>query len=113
MEMPDVATHGVSTFAEIYANTEAQKIIENNLTRFPIGSIIVREKWDVETGGEAQSVIAMVKREPGFSKDTDDWEFFAFAAKDLRLKRRETKGDCAACHAQAKSDDWVFRRHLK
>ena len=109
----DDPPHGASTFAEIYANNEAQTVIEKNLGYFPSGSIIVREKWDVETGGEVQSVIAMVKREPGFSRETGDWEFFAFEAKDFRLKRRETKGDCAACHMLAKTDDWVFRKHLK
>lgn len=106
-------SHGVFTFAVIYANDLANLIIEKDLTSFPTGSIIVREKRETAASEAAQSVITMVKREPGFSKETDDWEFFAFDANDMKLKSRETAGSCATCHIKAEKTDWVFRDYLK
>lgn len=60
---------------------------------------------------------AMVKREAGFSPETDDWEFFFLAAgpEGARIEDRGTtgvrnafNGDCAACHTAAAGDwDWV------
>jgi hypothetical protein len=60
-----------------------------------------------------ETVIAMVKREKGFNKKTNDWEFFTFGGADLKMQKRETKGDCAKCHIQAEKTDWVFRDYLK
>jgi len=59
---------------------------------------------------------AMVKRGPGFSPDTDDWEFLKIAVKGqdtIILERGTTDiknigGTCAGCHAPARQDhDWV------
>ncbi len=55
----------------------------------------------------------MVKRENGFSRKTNDWEFIVLGGADLKMQKRETKGDCAACHSRAEKTDWVFRDDLK
>lgn len=112
IETTDVS-HGVLTFAVIYANDLAKMVIEKEIANFPVGSIIVREKRETATSETPQSVIAMVKRERGFSKETNDWEFFSFEAKDFKLRKRETTGDCAKCHIQAEKTDWIFRDYLR
>lgn len=101
------------SFGVVYANTLANAEILSHAPKFPIGSMIVREKNSTETSFVPQTVIAMVKREKGFSTETDDWEFFVLNGSDLKLQRRETAGTCAACHIQAKSTDWVFQDRLK
>jgi hypothetical protein len=102
-----------STFGIVYANDLAKAKIEKENPDFPAGSIIVREKNQAIDSLIPQTVIAMVKREKGFSKQTGDWEFFVFDGADLKIERRETKGDCAKCHASAAKTDWVFRDYLK
>ena len=101
------------TFGEVYANDLAKAEIEKENPQFPVGSIIIREKNETATSQTPQVVIAMVKREQGFSKDSGDWEFFTFNGADLKMQRRETKGDCATCHIQAVKTDWIFRDYLK
>ena len=101
------------TFGVVYANDLAKAEIEKENPSFPVGSIIVREKNETATSEIPLSVIAMVKREKGFSKDSGDWEFFTFNGADLKMKSRETKGDCATCHIQAEKTDWIFRNYLK
>ncbi|MEO6590094.1 MAG: cytochrome P460 family protein [Pyrinomonadaceae bacterium] len=107
------ATHGTFSFGVVYANDSANAEIEKENPQFPVGSIIVREKNREANSILPETVIAMVKRENGFSKKTGDWEFFTFSGADVKMQKRETKGDCAKCHAQAEKSDWVFRDYLK
>lgn len=100
-------------FGVVYANDLAKSEFDRENPQFPVGSIIVREKNAAETSEIPVSVIAMVKREKGFSKDSGDWEFFTFNGADLKTQKRETKGDCAACHSRSEKTDWVFRDYLK
>lgn len=113
--LAEPTSHGVSpgvSFGVVYANALAQAEINKENPQFPVGSIIVREK--LVTGNETpELVIAMVKREKGFSEKTGDWEFFVFDGKDLKINSRETVGSCSACHINAEKTDWVFRDYLK
>ena len=100
------------SFGVVYANDLAKAEIEKQKPRFPVGSIIVREKNAAETSELPEILIAMVKREKNFSKPTGDWEFFTFSGADLKMQTRETKSDCAKCHSNVKESDWVFRNYL-
>ncbi len=104
--------HGFS-FGVVYANDLAKAEFEKENPNFAVGSIIVREKNAFPTSATPETVIAMVKREKGFSAETGDWEFFVFNGADLKMQKRETKGDCAACHSRTDKSDWVFRSYLK
>ena len=75
---------------------------------FPVGSIIVREKRLSIKSEMPEIVIAMVKREKEFSKKTGDWEFLTLDAKAEIATRRETKGNCSACHTNAKENRLGF-----
>jgi len=101
------------SFGVVYANDLAKAEIEKENPNFPAGAIIVREKNASETAAVPDTVIAMVKREKGFSAETNDWEFVVLSGTDLKMQKRETKGDCAACHNRAAATDWVFRDYLK
>ena len=101
--------HGFS-YGDIYANEKALTAMFEKEKKFPVGSIIIREKW-VRSLTQPEKVIAMVKRGSGFSTPTADWEFFAFDGSNFRLRSRETVGNCATCHAYAESD-WAFRSYI-
>lgn len=101
------------TFARVYVNSIGQTEAEKENPRFAPGSIIVREKLLFGNDTEPQLVAVMIKRKKGFSPRTGDWEFFVLDGKDLKMQKRETKGDCAKCHTQAQKTDWVFRDYLK
>lgn len=100
-------------YGVVYANDLAKAEIEKRNPNFPNGAIIVREKNASAVAAVPDTVIAMVKREQGFSAETNDWEFIVFGGADLKMQKRETKGDCAACHSRAKETDWIFRDYLK
>ncbi|MEZ5428630.1 MAG: cytochrome P460 family protein [Pyrinomonadaceae bacterium] len=102
-----------TSYGVVYANDVARSEIEKPNPVFPVGSIIVREKHLSVESETPELVIAMVKREKGFSKKTGDWEFFVLDSTAENLTQRETRGKCAECHSQTKKTDWVFRDFLK
>ena len=100
------------TFARVYANEKAMPAMKKEKTAFPLGSIIVREKLWRADSAEPALVTAMIKRERGFSPATNDWEFFVIDRGLTRIKDRDTVGNCASCHINAKETDWVFKTYL-
>ena len=108
----EVSDHGFS-YGVVYANEIAGLEMNRPFRKFAIGSMIVRERLDSFTATSPTAVIAMVKRESGFSKSTDDWEFLSFNGSGLKLLSRQTAGNCAECHTKARDSDWVFIDRLK
>ena len=101
----------LASFGHVYANEVARKGIKNG--SYSVGSIFVREKLRTKTSAEPQKIIAMVKREKGFSTPTNDWEFLAFDGKVDQPELRETIGNCATCHSEAKNTDWIYTAKIK
>jgi hypothetical protein len=108
----NAADHQFS-FGVVYANSLANSEILKDDPKFPVGSIIVREKNQTETSLIPQTIIAMVKREKGFSSKTGDWEFIVLNGGNMKLQSRETTGSCSACHVQTEKTDWVFRNYIE
>ncbi len=70
-------THG-NRFVDVYVNDialEAYKDTDEEKA-FPVGSILVKPSWETK-GGEATDkpgpTFVMVKKEPGFDPDNEDW----------------------------------------
>ena len=109
-DLIDPGNHN-TTIGDVYANDKARTNFFYNQPDFPVGSIIVREKYSL--GGTApETIIAMVKREKGFNEASGDWEFFVSNGRDMALASRESAGNCSACHARAKDTDWTFRTYM-
>lgn len=101
------------SFGHVYANEKALSQIFSEKPIYPAGSIIVRERFISTEGQGPNTVIAMVKRENGFSPETGDWEFLVFDGPSLGVQSRETVGSCATCHLGSKATDWVFRSYIE
>lgn len=111
-DTPPSPDHGFS-YGMVYANKLAASVVEGSEKVFPVGSILIRERLDTRTATAPTAVIAMAKRDRGFSVATGDWEFFMFNGTDMKLLSRQTAGNCASCHARTLESDWVFLNHLK
>jgi hypothetical protein len=123
----DQRSHGevfAGSLGVVYANALAFGEFSKEDPAYPVGSIIVREKHPQQTPSpiagkdfieqlnKPEIVIAMVKREKGFSEITGDWEFFQFDGSSMNLTKRAASGNCADCHRQVRDNDWVFRTYL-
>lgn len=76
--------------------------------KFPVGSVIVREKFAKRDDAQPQLLAVMVKRSAGFNPKRGDWEYLIVDGGLTKIRERQTKGSCSACHAQQKDRDFVF-----
>jgi Cytochrome P460 len=101
-------THG-PTFGVVYANDLAREALSNDgRTKFPVGSIIVREKLASADATQPELVAVMIKRASGFNTSGGDWEFVTADGRLAKVRERQKKGSCLDCHSSQADRDFVF-----
>lgn len=101
------------TYVQIYMNDLAAGAFTNQARQFPVGAVVVKQKYvsryhllDQEKYGRAKNGIGgMIKRSPGFDPAHGDWEYFYF--DDLKKIESGRISSCVNCHESAKQD-YVF-----
>jgi hypothetical protein len=78
------------------------------LTRFPTGSIIVREKLNKADDEQPQLLTVMIKRRRGFNSKANNWEFLAIDGTMTKIIDRQKDGSCLACHVSQEQHDFVY-----
>lgn len=82
----------------------------------PVGTVVVKEKYPhYFTNASPTAVAFMIKREPGYDPEHDDWEY-AYEDRPSEGQRKITRGkieSCINCHRLAKVSDYLDRRYLK
>jgi cytochrome P460 len=77
--------------------------------RFPVGTIVV--KTATPPGKRWLSLVATMRRVTGGANGGWRWEEFTRSSPSARFtKVAFPASGCAACHAQAKTNDYVFTR---
>ncbi len=77
--------------------------------RYPVGTIVV--KTARPTGKSWLSLVATMRRIRGTANGGWRWEEFTRSSRSARFtKIAFPESGCAACHAQAKTNDYVFTR---
>ena len=98
-----------SPLGAVYVNELAgQAIGAGNAGKFPVGSIIVREKLAKPDDKEPELVAVMIKREPGFNPEGGDWLFLTADGTLAKVRERQKKGSCLGCHKSERANDFVF-----
>jgi hypothetical protein len=97
-----------NTRLHVYANPMATGVIDERVPVFPVGAIIVKEKFS-GTGMDGLNIMGiggMIKRSPGDDLTNGDWEYFySSGTNDFASGRL---GFCTECHRSAKARDYVF-----
>jgi hypothetical protein len=86
-----------------YANSVALPTRSSNMTRFTVGSVIVKEKLGEDR--KVTGVGGMIKHEPGYDPENGDWEYFYSGEGKFGSGRIAS---CADCHRKAKDTDFVY-----
>lgn len=77
--------------------------------RYPVGTVVV--KTATPTGKRWLSLVATMRRVRGTANGGWRWEEFTRSSPSARFaKVAFPQSGCAACHAQAKTNDYVFTR---
>src|ERR1051325_8401801 len=101
-------THEGFYFGVIYANDPAREPLANEgRTKFPAGSMIVREKLARADDAQPELVAVMIKRAAGFNPSGGDWEFLVVDGGLTKVRERQKKGSCLQCHSSQADRDFV------
>ncbi len=102
-----------SSLGVVYVNAVARHALMNEKKpQFPVGSVIVREKLSSADAAAADVMVVMVKRERGFNRKANDWEFLMIDGGLSKIIHREKTGSCRDCHVREKDNDYVFRAYM-
>lgn len=93
-----------------FANATAALPIFDPWGKFPIGSLLVKEKFSDK--GETQLFTGMWKREEGYSPEVGNWEFFTVDAATSKIVERGKLPRCAGCHEDMVKGDHVSRDYI-
>lgn len=105
------------TSIRIYMNEAGSTAFRNSVTKFPVGSVIVKEKQGLEYNSAetpssqeaaktSNGVGGMIKRHPGYDSAHGDWEYFYF--QDPSKIEHGKLASCIECHRGASASDFVF-----
>ena len=100
-------------FVVVYVNaTGRNAMMEQKWPRFPVGSVIVKEKLTTKESATPELLTVMKKREPGYDPNKGDWEYFVFDGTGRDMKASGKLEKCQGCHLEERHTDFVSRRYI-
>lgn len=101
------------SFISVYVNDAGrQAMTESRMPKFPVGSVIVKEKHPTKDDNAPELLTVMIKREKGFNPTSGDWEYLVTDGPAKQVKGRGKLANCMGCHEKMKEADFVFRQYL-
>ena len=80
--------------------------------KFPVGSMIIKEKLGKPDSTTPEVLTAMIKREPGYNPANGDWEYLVLNGTASMIVERGKLERCSSCHSSYKHTDFVTRTYL-
>ena len=100
-------------YISVFVNAEGREaMMTKQQPKFPIGSIIVKEKLASPDSTNPELLTAMIKRGPGYNPEGGDWEYLVFDGPASRIVERGKLTQCSSCHRPYEHTDYVTRTYL-
>jgi hypothetical protein len=97
-------------FITVYVNPIGREAaLRQKRPRFPVGTLLVKEKRAEQTSQTPELLTVMRKREPGFDAKAGDWEYFVLTGDAKKVTAQGKIAHCRACHLQTPETDFVYR----
>ncbi len=100
-------------FVTVYVNDAGRRaMLEEKAPRFPVGSLVVKEKLTTRDSSEPELLTAMYKREAGYDPEGGDWEYLVLDGRGQEVRARGKLENCRACHQAYTQTDFISRNYL-
>lgn len=100
-------------YITVYVNDNGKdEMLTKKFPKFPIGTVIVKEKLTTPESKDAELLTVMIKRKKDFNPTVGDWEFLTFNGSGTETTARGKLENCQTCHLVEKTTDYVSRRYL-
>lgn len=80
--------------------------------KFPVGTVIVKEKLSSPDSKSPELLTVMIKREKGFNAEVGDWEFLTLNGEATEVTAKGKLESCQACHIGYTQNDYISRIYL-
>ena len=100
-------------YIKVYVNSvgESEMLTKKN-PKFPVGTVIVKEKLSTPDSTAPELLTVMIKREKGFNPEVGDWEFAALNGEGTEVNAKGKLQSCQACHIGYQKNDYISRIYL-
>lgn len=99
-------------FINVYVNRlGAPPMLRRRQPRFPVGTIIVKEKRAAAKDTVPELFTVMEKMPASFDPKHGDWQYSVFDGQGKRVATDSVK-HCQSCHQRVAQGDYVFRDYL-
>lgn len=89
-----------------------EAMLDKKNPKFPVGSVIVKEKLPAKDSREPELLTVMIKQKKGFNPASGDWEYMVVDGTGTKLQGRGNLENCQSCHVGYKKTDYIFRTYL-
>ncbi|HEX2270196.1 MAG TPA: cytochrome P460 family protein [Pyrinomonadaceae bacterium] len=80
--------------------------------KFPVGTMIVKEKHGSPDSTKPELLTAMIKRGPGYNPESGDWEYLVLDGAASKIVEQGKLTRCSGCHNLYQRTDFVTRTYL-
>lgn len=96
---------------QVYVTSPGRRAIKDGSVGFPLGTMILKQKFPGPYATSAELFTGMLKREKGFNPDCGDWEFFTLTGDGKTVTSRGRIESCMDCHKDFLKTDFVSRKY--
>lgn len=86
-----------------------EEMMTKRSPKFPVGSMIVKEKLGSLDSTTPEVLTAMIKREPGYNPESGDWEYLVLDGAASKIVEQGKLTRCSGCHRPYQSSDFIAR----
>lgn len=103
----------LNKYISVFVNSVGREEMMTKLSpKFPIGSMIVKEKLGSADSTMPEVLTAMIKRGPGYYPEGGDWEYLVLDGAASQIIERGKLTRCSGCHRPYERGDFVTRTYL-
>jgi len=97
----------------IFVNGNAVETIESGNGKYPIGSVIIKQKYSSQFARRTELFTIMRKMEEGYDDENGNWEYSVVDSSAEQFLSRGREESCITCHTLYKNTDYVSRAYLE
>lgn len=106
---PQGTVNYVNVFASDISIAATERFLTNpKFLNFPFGTVLVKERYSKAGQDTPDLLVVMIKRGFEYNSDYGNWEFSVVSGDGKKVLEYGRLKHCGACHAQAKSHDYVI-----
>ena len=100
-------------YVSVFVNSVGrEQMMTKRTPKYPVGSMIVKEKWDSKDSARPEMLTGMIKRQKGYYPEGGDWEYFVLDGPASKIVEQGKLERCSVCHRPYQNYDFITRTYL-